>query len=64
MSALAANAKAITAAIMTLLIAGLRVYWPDITDGAVQEALRVLVEVGVSALLVWLIPNAPKEPNA
>jgi len=57
MNALQVNAKAITGAVMVLLVVLLRNVWPEITDSTIQEALRVIIEVAVTCGMVWLVPN-------
>ena len=54
------SAKAIASAIVVLLVVLLRKFWPDVADGGVQEAIRVLLELLISASVVWLVPNKGK----
>ena len=51
------SAKAIAAAVVVLVVALVRIRWPDIAQTEVQEALRTLVEIAVTAGVVWLTPN-------
>lgn len=55
------SAKAIAGAVVVLLVALLRARFPDVADGTVQEALRTLVEVVLTAGVVWLVPNSPAQ---
>lgn len=57
MNSVQANAKAITGALMVLLVIAVRKYWPDVAATEVQEAIRILIEFVVSGLAVWLVPN-------
>lgn len=49
--------KAIVAAILTLVVVGLRVYWPDVATTEVQESLRVLLELFIVGAGVWYTSN-------
>lgn len=51
------SAKAIAAAVVVLVVALVRIKWPDVAQTEVQEALRTLVEISVTAGVVWLTPN-------
>lgn len=57
MEAVQINAKAITGAVMVLLVVLLREFFPDFATDEVTEACRVLVELAVSALVIWAVPN-------
>ena len=57
MDLLRTNAKAIAAAVTLLLITVLRHTFPDVAQTDVQEAIRVLIEIAVTAAAVWAVPN-------
>lgn len=54
------SAKAIAAALVVLLVAGLRIYWPELAQTEVQEALRLLLEVLIGVVVVWCVPNGAR----
>lgn len=60
MDAIRENAKAIAAALSTLLVLILRPLMPQVSDPTFQPALEVVLSFLIVALAVWLVPNKPK----
>lgn len=54
------NAKAIAAALSTLLVLILRPLMPQVADPTFQPALEVVLSFAIVGLTVWLVPNRPK----
>lgn len=54
---LLASKKAIAAALVMILVSVLRGIWPDLADGAMQDAIRGLIEILLVVAVVWLTPN-------
>ena len=54
------NAKAIAAALSTLLVLILRPLMPQVADPTFQPALEVVLSFAIVGLAVWLVPNRPK----
>jgi hypothetical protein len=59
----AAHAKALTGALMVLIIAVARKYLPDFATTEIQEAIRVVLELALTGAAVYAVPNKQRTTN-
>jgi len=55
------NAKAVSGAIVTLVVLLLKPFVPVVMDPLFQPALEIVVSSLIVAGTVWLVPNTPKQ---
>lgn len=60
MNAIRENAKAIAAALSTIIVLLLRPLMPQMADPMFQPALEVVISFAIVAAAVWMVPNKPK----
>jgi len=55
------NAKAISGAIVTLIVLLLKPFLPAVVDPLFQSSLEIIVMSIIVAAAVWAVPNTPKQ---